>query len=391
MMHLPRWFLSLLLVLPLAAQQQKPVEWGVGTWNIEFLGAPAHLRRDTPPRTDEDLAAIGRFVRELGVAVLAVQEISGQAVLETVAKHAGPSWRALLGTTGAWDDGTTQQGIGFLYDDAVLELLWAEELLDLPREHEGTAVFHRKPVTACFRHRATGCDFRLVTVHLKAGQKPPDEHKRKLEATLLRAWLDERLADPDEDQDVLVLGDFNSGFGAEPESIFERGQFLRYLEPRQRRTTILHFDDTIDHIVATSSCSEVVAESLMVADRFGERDRTGWRKTYSDHYPVTVRLRAAGDDDPKSRFWRGSPEHVLPVAQRAAARPRPAVKPPTATPPATEQPTAWQPPAGTTIVIITSAEVMQGRLVHLDDTWVVLDHADGRRAVPVAQVQRLSW
>jgi hypothetical protein len=85
--------------------------------------------------------------------VLAVQEINGEAPLRKVAAAAGPSWHVLLGTSGGWDDGKTAQRIGFVYDSAVVDLLQAEELLQLPREFEGVPIFHRVPVTACFRTR----------------------------------------------------------------------------------------------------------------------------------------------------------------------------------------------------------------------------------------------
>ena len=122
--------LSLALLVALPAQQTVPVQ--VGTWNIEFLGADPKYRRDTPPRDDEDYAKIGQFIRALGVAALGVQEICGEEPLNKVAAAAGPSWRAVLGTSGQWTDGKTQQGVGFLYDTAQLELLHCEELLDFP-------------------------------------------------------------------------------------------------------------------------------------------------------------------------------------------------------------------------------------------------------------------
>src|SRR5690606_39571389 len=137
-------FVSLCVVLP----AQQVTDLLIGTWNIEFLGADPKFRRDTEPRSADDLIAIGHKVKQLGVSLLAVQEISGQAVLDVVARAAGSSWRAILGTSGAWDDGKTQQGVGFLYDSSVLDLLYAEERLDFPSELDGVAVFHRKPVTA---------------------------------------------------------------------------------------------------------------------------------------------------------------------------------------------------------------------------------------------------
>ncbi|MBL8751071.1 MAG: hypothetical protein JNK78_18070, partial [Planctomycetes bacterium] len=177
-------FASLVFVLSLPAQAPADAHTiRIGTWNLEFLGAEGNYRNNLPPRDDQDFAKIGQKVKSLGVAVLAVQEVCGPDPLRKVTAGAGPSWRFVLGTSGAWDDGKTSQQVGFLYDTAVVDLLFAEELLQLPREKDGVPIFHRVPVTAAFKVKATGFDFRATVVHLKAGQKKDDEQKRRLEAT----------------------------------------------------------------------------------------------------------------------------------------------------------------------------------------------------------------
>jgi len=314
--------LTLALLPSLVAQQ--PAEFRIGTWNIEFLGAAPHLRRDTPPRTDDDVQKIGAKIRELGVCVLGVQEICGEAPLKQVCAAAGDTWAYVLGTSGSWSDGKTQQGIGFVYDTAQVELLHAEELNDFPSERDGLPVFHRKPVTACFRHRKTGCDFRAIVVHLKAGKKDKDQAKRRVEATVLRGWLDQLLAKfPREDRDVVVLGDFNCTYGDEPEAIFEVGGAMQYLDQQEAAPTILWFDEPIDQIVVGRGFDEVDRRSRAVHGVAGEAARDAWRRTYSDHFPVTVTLRAAGDDDPSATFAHGPNAQHLPVDRRAPAKAAP--------------------------------------------------------------------
>ena len=73
-------FVSLCVALP--AQVADDIR--VGSWNIEFLGAYPKYRRDTPPRGEEAVQAIGKKITELGFSVLGVQEICG----EDVATHA---------------------------------------------------------------------------------------------------------------------------------------------------------------------------------------------------------------------------------------------------------------------------------------------------------------
>lgn len=317
--------LRLHLLLPLCAALSLPCQSPatptvrIGTWNLEFLGAEGNFRNNLPLRDEADYCKIGEKVKALGVQVLAVQEICGEAALAKVAAGAGPAWKFLLGTTGGWDDGKTSQQIGFLWDSDAVELLFAAEQLAFPREQEGVPIFHRIPVTAGFRVKASGFDFRATTVHLKAGQKKPDEQKRRLEATTLHRWLSALENDASEDQDLVLLGDFNSTYGAEPETVLEGGGVLRYLDQAKPTPTIQHFAEPIDQIAVGPGLGEVRAASLTVHSDLGGLDKEAWRKIYSDHYPVTVDIEAAADGDPQAAFRKGPAEHTLPAAKRTAA------------------------------------------------------------------------
>ncbi|MFY9345321.1 MAG: endonuclease/exonuclease/phosphatase family protein [Planctomycetota bacterium] len=353
----------------------------IGTWNLEFLGAAGSFRNNLPLRDDADYAAIGKKVVEIGVAVLAVQEICGEAPLRKVAAGAGPEWTVLLGTTGGWDDGKTAQNIGFLYDRAQVELLAAEELLQLPRTANGLPIFHRVPVTACFKHKRSGCDFRLVTVHLKAGQKADDELKRAAESRLLAGWLDALQQNPGEDADIVLLGDFNATYGTVPETNFEQSQLRRYLAPAVATPTIMHFPEPIDQVVVGSGFHELRSDSFTVDGDCDGMPRDAWRKTYSDHFPVTVTLAARSDDDPDATFARGAKEQWLP---RPAATPVAAAQDPSAAA------TAWPPKLGTLVSVTTESGTTDGELAaHLGDShsgWVVLRTARGILAFPAARV-----
>lgn len=375
---------GLLLALPLvpACGQEKSPPLTVGTWNLEFLGADGDFRNKLPPRDDADYRLIGMKLRQLGVAVLAVQEICGEAPLQKVAAAAGPTWQVLLGTTGGWDDGKVSQQIGFLYDDAVVELLDAEELLELPRQRDNVPIFHRIPVTACFRVRATGFDFRAVTVHFKAGQKDADKQKRRLEASLLHQWIAEVQRDHNEDQDIVVLGDFNSSPGAEPQQLLEHGGALQYIVPKDIQPTIMHFPEQIDQVAVAPAFDELQTMSFRVHSDFGGLDKNAWRKTYSDHFPVTVQVVADRDTDPQARFRPSRPEQRLPLARRtvmaAAAAP---------------QAGTWPPPTGTSLEVHCGepTAILQGRLAAGWPTgeagFLVLQTEKGLLAVPLRRIQ----
>lgn len=377
--------LGSLLATALAAQDalsaQGSQTFRIGTWNLEFLGAGGNFRNDMPPRSDADLAAIGRKVVELGVCVLAVQEINDEASLRKVAAGAGPGWNVLLGTSGSWDDGKTAQRIGFLWDRGQVDLLFAEELLQLPREYEGQPIFHRVPVTAAFKHKASGCDFRAVTVHLKAGQKAQDAQKRRGEATALAGWLDGLATTPNEDPDVVLLGDFNSSYGTDVEQLLEQSHRRRYLEPRAPTPTIMHFAEPIDQVVVGQQFRELRPDSLAVDGDCDGMTKDAWRKTYSDHFPVTVTIAAQGDDDPEATFQRGGPEQALPRPQ-----------PPTG--PAALRSPAWPPKPGQLLQITTlDNRTFEGKLAAAlpegPGGWLVVDVRGEVHAVPLVQVARI--
>ena len=376
-MTMQRTVLSLLLLAAPLLAQASPPTIRIGTWNLEFLGAEPQLRRDTPPRTEADVQAIGQKIGALGVCVLAVQEICGEAILQRLTAATGSTWSSVLGTTGQWNDGKTQQGIGFLYDRAVVELVHAEELLDFPRNREDVSVFHRKPVTACFRHRESGCDFRLVTVHLKAGIKSRDENKRRVEATVLREWVDLLQSRPSEDPDIMLLGDFNCTYGTLPERLLEDGGAMRFLEPATPTASIMHFDAQIDHVVAARGFHELRLDSLVVHHVADDEARRAFRKTYSDHFPVTVEIVAEPDDDNDATFRRGAASQRLPVA----ARPKGA-----------QRTNSWPPPVGATVIVRTGRGVsVSGKLLKPipegPGGWIVIEGTEGAEAIPVASVQ----
>ncbi len=300
-----RPFLSLLLVFAaLPAQQPRPEgAVRIGTWNIENLGFR------NPLRNDADHAAIGALIAELQVDLLAVQEIGSEAALERVARAIGPDWRFVLGTTGGFRESDQAIRVGFLWNDARLELLAAGELLHLPREVDGVPIFHRIPVTACFRSRDGGIDFRAVTVHIKASRGELNERKRSLEAGLLRDWLQELQENAGEDRDIVVLGDFNHTYDAPAFRVFTQGGAVRYLRPGRLGFTIVHFDDPIDMIAVAPGLEEARERTLTVHNARAAKDKDAWRRVYSDHVPVTVELDAERDRDPDATF--GGPEHPL--------------------------------------------------------------------------------
>ena len=110
-----------LLSLPALAQRSaaptpSATQVRVGTWNIENLG---HRRE---ARGDADYTRLAAYVAELGVDVLAVQEINGAAPLARLCGELGPDWRFVVGASGGIGRGEQrwQIAVGFVFNAAML-------------------------------------------------------------------------------------------------------------------------------------------------------------------------------------------------------------------------------------------------------------------------------
>jgi endonuclease/exonuclease/phosphatase family metal-dependent hydrolase len=268
----------------------------LGAWNLEHFGS-----RNDPPRRDEDVQAIADYIRGLGVQVLAVSEINGAKPLKDLVKRIGPDWKFVLGTSGhVGQEGQVAPGV--LWDDSRVEMLGAGELAELSGRSASGLIFHRQPVVAAFRDRAGGPDFRVVSVHFKAGRTPEDFDRRIAEAKGLRGYLEKLVSDAGQDDDIIVLGDFNHDPSAGEADAWTGGGFAEFLTGRGR--SIIHFDRQIDHAVPLGSFEEIRPRSFTIHNKDGLRDAKKWRNSYSDHFPVTLELEAVPDDDSNASLER---------------------------------------------------------------------------------------
>lgn len=341
----------------------------LGTWNLEQLG----FREQ--PRTAADHREMARVIRELPVDVLAVQEVGGPEPLGVLCSALGPAYEFVLGTTGGFGDDSGRISVGFVWNRDRVELLQAEELLDLPRESQGLPIFHRVPVSAVFRSRRGGLDFRAVVVHLKASRGTTNERKRVAEVAALAGYLKALAAAPEEDRDVVVLGDFNHTYGAPAHAEFLRHDVVTYVRPAQLRPTILHFPEPIDHVaIGPGLAEELVDGSFTVHGDRAAADPDAWRKACSDHIPVTVQLRDDQDRDPDARFRLANAAHRLAISGGGTADgPEPA------------SPFA----VGTAVVVVHEPDHQQSSgvlLAPLGD-WVILELPDRSQfAIPASRV-----
>ncbi|MCA8923242.1 MAG: hypothetical protein KDD82_15610 [Planctomycetes bacterium] len=348
----------------------------LGTWNLEMFG------QRKPPRTPEDIRKIAEKIKELGVDVLAVEEVNGKAPLVALTEALGEDYQFVIGSSGALGEGR-QIGVGFVWNAARVELLHAEELYQLPSEVDGISIFHRIPVLGAFRSKVGGLDFRAVVVHLKASGKPQDIAKRVREVTALKELLTHWLSG-EVDQDMVILGDFNHTYGAPASEIL--GEAFTYLRPPTLNPTIIHFPEPIDHFaMGPGFMEEVIPGTHKVHGELAAADRDAWRLSYSDHIPVTVDLRDV-DNDPGVRIPDPTKRNLLGPggfqAMAGQARERPAT--------AAQEPRQIGPGTKVSVEVSTESngQVFQGVLVApLRGQWIhLLDDEGLLVAIPAARV-----
>lgn len=321
-----------LLAAPARAQEAAQQRIRIGTWNIENFGG----RREK--REDADYARIADYIKnDLKVDVLALQEINGVEPLQRLTKSMGSNWSFLVGSSGKIGRTKTsrQIGVAFLYDTTKVELLHAHELNELPRKSsEGHWIFHRVPLVATFRHKSGGIDFRAVSVHFKAGRlnlkrSAKDSAKRQAEVTFLTQRLKDLLAAEGEDQDLIVLGDYNSDPSYPAWKTM--AEHFQMVEPVEKHQSIVWFEEQIDHAALSKGkglSEELVASSVRIrSELFKKLGKDEWKAKYSDHIPLVLELDASRDRDPDARFTSPSKHFVKPNQETKEPAQEPVKKP----------------------------------------------------------------
>ncbi|MCY1055929.1 endonuclease/exonuclease/phosphatase family protein [Nannocystis sp. SCPEA4] len=269
----------------------------VATWNLRNF-----------PDEGQDLTRLATRLPELAADVIAVQEIHDAARL----KQLMPGWELVLSAAG----GRGGQKLGFLYDPSRLELVGS------PREHEQLAMGGsvRPGLSGYLRVRGGGPDFHVLVVHLKA--RDEGYALRRSQWEVLAEIVQEIARD---DDDVIVLGDFNAtgptqgGPDAELKALDARLGAVGLQRVVNRSGCSVYWDGArrdawhepslLDlvwvaglleaevakaHAEPLLHCARHVCRPFRSTPTYPERDYTD----LSDHCPVIVDLEPGPDDDP---------------------------------------------------------------------------------------------
>lgn len=267
----------------------------VGTFNIEWLGDGINDRLD---RNEEDYKNIAELIQESQVELLGVQEVENINALSRVIKYL-PEYSFYL----VRDDAPQKVGIIFrknlkvryLYDYSPIEVVDR-------KTRPGLAAVVQKG----------NLDFLFLVVHFKATSRyddTPEKVKESYELRSLQAekavfWVDSVL-NAGEEQDVLVIGDFNdspkrvknntlTAFLSDTNLIF----FTYDLKSCKYRNSY-----GIDHISGSKFiATRLVPNSVRLVDSYSMFTKEQVERI-SDHCIVLARFEVLGEDNDPSKYF----------------------------------------------------------------------------------------
>ena len=319
-------FFILLFHMPLFAESIK-----IGTWNIERLGDPGRGfsgigSGNLPLRTDDQLKAIAVLLRDtLKIDLIALQEVAISeskgnfnisTSLKKITQSLGRNWRYHVGNPGE----KNKDSKGEKTDNIQCAFVWNTQRVkhlkifdfSFPNEIVGEKrLFDRKPLIGYFVAIENGKrrnDFLLVNVHLTSGQDNDENHLAAM--VILEQNIDDALKKNGiKESDRIILGDFNDNPFAKEGDRLKYSDFLyKYLRWKgysnlvneNTGTTRMnkYLSSIIDHILVNNSAKRHIPDTVAVR-YFPSNNKNvlaQWRKTYSDHFPLTFQIKIGRDD-----------------------------------------------------------------------------------------------
>lgn len=273
----------------------------VGTWNLEWFGAPGNGPSDEALQL-QNVAAV---MEGAEVDLWGLEEVvdAGQfaGLLSRMPGYAGllandPSVEG--GPASYSDFDNTEQKVALVWRTSVATFRSARVIL-AAQDYEFAG---RPPVEFHLSVTLNGSfeDLVVIVLHAKAGSDPESRDRREAGAQALKAYLDESFPT----QRVLVIGDFNDDVDASITS-GQPSPYRSFVDDATDYTFItkalsdagtgstVAYPDVIDHQLATDEQAAAYVAGSVGAFR-ADQYITNYGSTTSDHYPVIARYLAGG-------------------------------------------------------------------------------------------------
>lgn len=250
----------------------------LATWNLKQF-----------PLSSSTITHVAATIQNLALDLVAVQEIQDTADFDSLLE-ALPGYDGVL-YVGPYD---TFNRIGLIWRTGILRLRDSRQILT----YESHALL-RAPVQGEFEVISDGTfvmDFTVITIHLKAGADPDDEAIRRA-AMILLAEHACGLIDGPQDDEILLIGDFNEApTDANAADVFapfrSRSRLFRVLTwdlDIPEEATWIPGGIVLDHMISTVQLDEEIDQGLPEVPHV-EEDIANYLSRVSDHRPVVLKL-----------------------------------------------------------------------------------------------------
>ena len=270
----------------------------VATWNLLYFGAA----NQGPSDEVLQMARVRDVIMGTDADLWGVQEVTSASAFDALVANL-PGYAGLLANDSTVTEGTDYYSggelkVGLIYKTAALEVTGARIVLgELNHEFAG-----RPPLEVSVRlsHGGAQHDAVVIILHAKADEQVSSWERRASAAVGLKEYVDSALSETL----VLIPGDWNDDVDesitsgrdtpyrplvdAAPEWVFPTAELSA-----ARATSILGFEEMIDHILASDEAMAWYEDGSALVYRVDELV-PDYRDTTSNHLPVLVRFLPAG-------------------------------------------------------------------------------------------------
>lgn len=263
----------------------------IATWNVREFGKKR--------RSEAAIHYIAEIIGQFDLVGL-VELRDNLGDLQRVLPILGPYWDAVY-SDAVTDGGGNRERICYLYDQRACTFNGMAAMASAPRKKRGTEYlaetsFWRAPYVASFK--AGNFDFMALTTHIRWGDS---DAARQQEIQLLANWLEAKIKDKHcEDQDWIVMGDFNIPSRASPmfKALTSTGltipkalikdEFGANLARDKRYDQIMHFARFGDEFTLAGGVLDFYASDHKPL--FPDLTKTEFTYQMSDHLPLWVQI-----------------------------------------------------------------------------------------------------
>lgn len=286
----------------------------LGTWNIRWFPDGEMTPRDNNQTLPTDTAWLACVIAWMDIDILAIQEIrthsraeeAWETIIDDLDARTGGTWE--LGLQGCGS--SSSQHVGYLWNTNHVTLESQQDLWRFNAKAtngSNACKNNRRPGHYALAKSASesGADFHIITVHLKSGTQQASMESRKTSLQHIDQSVSQFLQ---ADQDIVILGDFNTmGVMNGTSAQVEISELTSTVAAENPGFTHLDIEPScteyyaghggwLDHVLTSQSMSEAANVTAKVTgycavhscDRLDEDDMPAAYRSLSDHCPVIV-------------------------------------------------------------------------------------------------------